>query len=159
MTDAGSGLWKATIPMLVGDVTEYKFQLDQWAVAEEFVGGESCTVTDPSGQYINRILTVEAGDPNLDVVCFASCEPCAVGIDENDLNVSIAPNPFNTEIEISASADMKSIRLLDMSGKEVLFTLSNGNSKKLNLESLKAGVYTVVVETESSISTSRIIKK
>lgn len=159
MTDAGSGLWKATIPMLVGDVTEYKFQLDQWAVAEEFAGGESCTVTDPSGQFINRILTVEAGDPNLDVVCFASCEPCAVGMDENDLNVSIAPNPFNTEIEISASADMKSIRLLDMSGKEVIFTLSNGNSKKLNLESLNAGVYTVVVEAESSISTSRIIKK
>ena len=54
---------------------------------------------------------------------------------------------------------MKSIRLLDMSGKEVIYTLSNGNSKKLNLESLKAGVYTVVVEAESSISTSRIIKK
>ena len=159
MTDAGSGVWNVTIPMTVGDVTEYKFQLDEWAVAEEFVGGESCTVTDPSGQFINRVLTVEAGDPNLDVVCFASCEPCAVGIDENIVNnVSIYPNPssgnFNLNISNVNTASVD-VEITDVSGKVItsnVYNTVNGSvNESINISNVDDGVYIIRVNGGQSI--------
>ena len=58
MIDAGSGLWKLTIPLSVDSEIEFKYTIDGWTVAEEFAGGESC-LTDPSGQFTNRYLLVE----------------------------------------------------------------------------------------------------
>ena len=159
MFDVGGGLWKLTIPLAVGSEIEYKYTIDGWTVAEGFSGGESCTVTDPSGQFINRYLLVETGDPVLGVVCWASCDPCAVGILEHSDLFTVAPNPFNSEIQINSSEIMKYIRVIDLSGKTVVTQKANDNMKTINLEHILNGVYTIIVETESSISTSRIVKQ
>ena len=159
MNDAGSGMWKVTLPLTVGESIEYKFTIDGWTVEEVFAGGESCTVTDPSGQYTNRYFMVEAGDPSIDVVCWESCEPCAVSIEEQSNEFTVAPNPFNAEIEISSNQSMKEIKIIDLSGKVVASVAVDGSSKKMNLDYLTSGVYTITVETADSISTSRIIKK
>jgi hypothetical protein len=156
MIDAGGGIWKITLPLSAGAI-QYKFTMDNWAAQEEFVGGEACTITD--GGFTNRYYMVEAGDPSIDLVCWESCEPCVVGIDEMTSSFSIAPNPFNSEIEISSSSSMKHIKVIDMSGKTVESSIANGKYAKLNLEHLISGVYTVIVETSDSISTSRIIKQ
>jgi Glycogen recognition site of AMP-activated protein kinase len=58
---------------------EYKFTLDNWAKQEEFNGFELCTVTDPSGQFHNRSLTVVA-DKVLPTVCWNSCYQCGDGV-------------------------------------------------------------------------------
>ena len=159
MNDAGSGMWKVTLPLAVGESIEYKFTIDGWNVEEVFAGGESCTVTDASGQYTNRYFMVEPNDPSIPLVCWESCEPCAVSVEEQSSSFTVAPNPFNSEIEISSEASMKQIRIVDLSGKTVKLEGASGSYLKLNLDHLRSGVYTIVVETEDSISTSRIIKK
>ena len=159
MIDAGSGLWKVTLPLAVGDEIEYLFTVDGWTVAESFSPGGSCTVTDGSGEFTNRYLQIETGDPSLDVVCWESCDPCAVGILEYSDLFTVAPNPFNSEIEINSSEVMTDIRVIDLSGKMVLHMLANDNMKTINLQHLLNGVYTIIVETEDSISTSRIVKQ
>ena len=159
MNDAGSGMWKVTLPLTVGESIEYKFTIDGWTVEEVFAGGESCTVTDGSGQYTNRYFMVEAGDPSIDIVCWESCEPCAVSVEEQSNSFTIAPNPFNAEIEISSNESMKEIKIIDLSGKVVASTSVDGSFAKMNLDYLRSGVYTITVETADSISTSRIIKK
>ncbi len=75
MTDNGDGTWTITVLMPSG-ANEYKFQLDEWDVQEEFAGGESCTITDASGMFTNRLLTVD-GDATVDAVCFNSCDACS----------------------------------------------------------------------------------
>lgn len=76
--DDGDGVWTATYPLPVG-THEYKFTLDNWAAQEEFSGTETCTVTDPSGQYTNRLLVVDA-DKDLPTVCFNSCYACGQSV-------------------------------------------------------------------------------
>jgi hypothetical protein len=84
MTDVGNGSWAVTLPLPPGAI-EYKFTIDGWNAQEEFVGGESCTVS--SGGFTNRAHTV-AGDITLPNVCFASCNICtndvAFAVDMND---------------------------------------------------------------------------
>ena len=64
-----------------------------------------------------------------------------------------------SEIQINSSEIMKYIRVIDLSGKTVVTQKANDNMKTINLEHILNGVYTIIVETESSISTSRIVKQ
>ena len=70
----GDGIWSGTIALAAGSY-EYKFTLDNWAVQEQFAGGEACTVT--SGEFTNRTITVEGAQE----VCFKwnSCDACGDG--------------------------------------------------------------------------------
>jgi hypothetical protein len=77
MADANmDDVWEVTVPIDAGAI-EYKFTLDGWNGQEQFVGGESCTVTN--GGFTNRSYTV-AGDAVLGTVCYNSCTACASNV-------------------------------------------------------------------------------
>jgi hypothetical protein len=77
MADANmDDVWEVTVPINAGAI-EYKFTLDGWNGQEQFVGGESCTVTN--GGFTNRSYTV-AGDAVLGTVCYNSCSACASNV-------------------------------------------------------------------------------
>lgn len=71
---------------------------------------------------------------------------------------TVAPNPFHSEIEIKSQEIIKDIRVIDLSGQTVAQQPANGHFKTVNLEHLLNGVYTIIVETQDSISTNRIVK-
>lgn len=74
MSDANmDGVWEVTLPIGPGPIA-YKFTLDGWNAEEQFVGGESCTVT--ADGLTNRSYTV-TGDAVLGTVCYNSCTACA----------------------------------------------------------------------------------
>jgi hypothetical protein len=52
---------------------QFKFTLDNWAVQEEFIPGDPCTITLDG--YTNRYLLVEE-EAVLDIVCWNSCDAC-----------------------------------------------------------------------------------
>lgn len=68
------GIWEGTIMVLNG-AYEYKVTLDNWLGQESFGGFEECTKKDPSGQFVNRLLSV-SGDAELPQFCFNSCYAC-----------------------------------------------------------------------------------
>ena len=71
--DDGDNIYELTIEAMPAGTIEYKFTLDGWTVAEEFAGGEPCTLT--TGEYVNRVYEV-AGDATLDAVCWNVCTLC-----------------------------------------------------------------------------------
>ena len=80
MTDAdGDGVWTTTITGIPSGAHEYKFTIDNWAAQEIFVGTETCTVTDVTGEFTNRRLTASATE-TLSTVCFNSCYACGEAV-------------------------------------------------------------------------------
>jgi len=72
--DNFDGIWTGSITATNG-AYEYKITLDNWAAQEQFIGTEECTKTDPSGQFVNRLLLV-SGNTDLPKFCFNSCYAC-----------------------------------------------------------------------------------
>ncbi len=92
--DDGDGVYTGTLVDLAPGSHEYKYQVDGWTAQEEFGGTNyACTITDPSGQFVNRNLVVST-DTNLDVVCWNSCYACGeavtitINLGEGDIEVS-----------------------------------------------------------------------
>jgi len=68
----GDNIWETTIDIPAGGL-EYKFTYDNWAGAENFQAGTSCTVTNFG--FTNRYLNI-TGTTVLSVVCYNSCSNC-----------------------------------------------------------------------------------
>jgi 1,4-alpha-glucan branching enzyme len=100
MEDAdGDMVWEATILMPAG-AQEFKFTLDNFAQQEQFTPGESCTITDASGMFTNRLIEVD-GDAVLDTYCYESCDACGVvqpadGMITFSVDMSEYADPFTT---------------------------------------------------------------
>lgn len=72
--------------------------------------------------------------------------------------ISIAPNPTYGDLNISTVLNVKSVEILDMNGR--LIKTFGADSKKLDLSSLKVGVYAVKVNTADGKSQiTKFIKK
>ncbi|MFM7644361.1 MAG: T9SS type A sorting domain-containing protein [Sphingomonadales bacterium] len=156
MTDAnGDNVWDVTVPLGLGAI-EYKFTVDGWNVSEQFVGGESCTVTN--GGFTNRSYNVTA-PATVGEVCWQSCTDCLAGISEAAATVAIYPNPVNTIMTVKATDAMQQIRILDLTGKVVATFVGNGLTQEINVESLKAGIYTIQIATAAGNSSKQFVKK
>ena len=77
---------------------------------------------------------------------------------ENDLNISIFPNPATDFVTIEAE-DFQHVTLMDMTGKTLSSTAAKGNSIRLDISGLKAGVYLISAKTRSTSSFVKSILK
>ncbi len=152
MTEVGNGIWSTTLTLAPGPI-QYQF-LTALLDAEEITG--PCTIT--TGQYTNRADTI-VGNATLPNVCWESCSACVVGISELDAAVAIYPNPVNTIMTVKATDAMQQIRILDLTGKEVASFVGNGLTQEINVEALKAGIYTIQIATATGNSSKQFVKK
>jgi hypothetical protein len=155
MSDANAdGVWDVTLPIAAGPI-EYKFTLDGWNASEQFVGGESCTITIIDvDTFVNRFYTV-TGDIDLGEVCYESCSDCVGGLDENAAaSFTLMPNPAQTSFNIVSTEAITEIELVDLSGKSVRKVTG---TTQVNVADLVQGMYTVIVRSENGTSTSRVI--
>jgi 1,4-alpha-glucan branching enzyme len=122
MTDAnGDDIWEITIS-LAADTFDYKFSYDNWAGQESLTAGSSCTATVDN--FTNRRIIV-TGETTLEAVCWESCAPCIVNVEEVNQNnlLSVYPNPAQDVLNIEftdAIQDNAVIRILDAGGRVVL---------------------------------------
>ncbi len=87
-------------------------------------------------------------------------DPFGTGIqDVNIADLHMYPNPATTNIGVSYSSTIETISIVDMSGREVLQKDVNRNSASLNIVSLSAGVYTVIIHTADGMAARRLIKE
>jgi hypothetical protein len=63
--------------------------------------------------------------------------------------VTCFPNPFSDQIQVNASTAIESLRITDMSGRTIVYTLNNTHEKSvlLNTSALAVGSYLLVLET------------
>lgn len=84
--------------------------------------------------------------------------------DENyypNINIAVSPNPTIDNITVTLSEELMedfSIKVIDAQGKTKLETSIKGRTKFLNLESLSGGIYTIEVNVNQQIITSKFIK-
>jgi hypothetical protein len=158
MSDSnGDNIWEITIALNTG-IYEYKYAYDTWAGSEALVAGDPCTVTN-SG-FTNRSLEV-TDNLVMDTVCYGSCLSCG-GInvaEETSEGFSIYPNPVQNSFMIQSSNLVKSISILDNTGKRIeLPTVALNNNVQVNTESLPTGIYHVQVITANGAATQRFVK-
>jgi len=154
MADANmDGIWDITLPLPNGAM-EYKFTLDGWNASEQFVGGETCTIT--TGGFTNRAYTV-AGAANVAVVCYESCAACPAGINElTSSAVTVYPNPASEVMTVVANASTTLSNITNIMGETVIAL--NGNESNINIESLNAGIYFLNFQVNGENQTIRIIR-
>ena len=73
---------------------------------------------------------------------------------------AIYPNPFTDDIKITSSSELKSVRIMNITGKTVV-QLNNlsGTTLSIPVQALKAGIYIISVESAESVSVQKITKR
>jgi hypothetical protein len=118
----------------------------------EDVGITSFAATSTSAIWGGNFNNGATGGVNKLTALLATSEANAVK------GISIAPNPTYGDLNISTVLNIKSVEILDMNGRIV--KTFGADSKKLDLSSLKVGVYAVKVNTADGASKiTKFIKK
>ncbi|MEN9744046.1 MAG: hypothetical protein RLZZ65_1851 [Bacteroidota bacterium] len=157
MTDANNdNVWDVTVGIPAGNI-EYKFTVDGWNDSEQFDATATCI--DPVNDGFNNRFYVVAAAATLPEVCWESCSDCVAGVEEIANAVSLYPNPVNSVMTIKAAASMTAIQVLDLSGKVVAQFAGNGLTQEINVDNLKAGIYTLQITTAAGTSAKQFVKK
>jgi hypothetical protein len=82
-----------------------------------------------------------------------------VGIDEqaNNINLSIYPNPVNNQFTIEAEEQIKSINIIDITGKTVKTLVPTSNT--IDASDLTKGIYLLQVQTNKGLVSKKFIKE
>ena len=160
MSDADNdSVWDVTIALIPGDTIEYKYSADSWTIQETNDPGASCTNGDST--YTNRVLVIPSSDMILDVVCWASCDPCVsappIGIEDNLNSVSIFPNPASEVINISSSQIIERIEVLDLIGRIVKIDNPNSSFTTLDISDLNGNIYIIKYTINGEVKSEKIL--
>ncbi len=75
----------------------------------------------------------------------------------NEQNLSIYPNPTNSKLALNITEKVKSINIIDLTGKTVKTITPSNNT--LDVSDLVQGIYFLQVQTESRITYNKFIKE
>jgi hypothetical protein len=162
--DDGDGVWTTSVQIASGP-HEYKFELDNWVVSEQFEDGDPCTITDPSGAFVNRFIEVGGDDME---VCFewetcTACTPVGVSSIEatNNLFV-ITPSLVQSYTTIQFNETYKGEKeliLFNTLGAIIkIETIRNGTQEYLlSADDLQNGLYYLNIQTDGVQQTQKFI--
>ena len=167
LTDNGDGTWTATVTIpATSDSIEYKFQVDNWAAGgdEQLTSGDPCTITDPSGAFVNRSLDV-TGDEVLPVYCWSVCSSCLSGtnglqVDNSlfTLNPSLVQNFTNITFSNDVVNQDKQVFVYNAVGSLVAnTTVQNQSIYRLETADFANGLYFVTVKTGNTMLTQKFV--
>jgi len=81
------------------------------------------------------------------------------GMEENKDIINIYPNPANNWITVETNSDNQTLTITDLQGKLILTKSITGSINKLNLSSLKQGIYILEVRSDKYIQFKKLIIK
>lgn len=98
-----------------------------------------------------------SGDSFSDSLTIRFQEPVSAGLKENDnLVFSVYPNPSNGQFFVKGEK-INSISVVDLAGREVYFSNISDNNSLVNLDNVSSGIYTVLVNQNNTVKTTKII--
>ncbi|MBL7933976.1 MAG: T9SS type A sorting domain-containing protein [Bacteroidia bacterium] len=132
----------------------------QWAASTMFVQGPVAVVYPTS----NIVYTVTGTDINgcQNNVTYALTVNVCEGLKENTLmaGLSVYPNPTNSEVNVELNnASVKSIQVLDLTGRVISTVNSDSQVTKVNMSNLANGVYYVRISTDNATSVVKVVKQ
>lgn len=152
--DDNDGVWEGTVENIAAGSHEYKITLDNWNAQEQFSGTEVCTITDPSGQFVNRSLSATM-DMTVPTHCFNSCFACGesinitielgaggVTVDENGFFIAGGGNfgnPGDFPLSDDDNDGVYTATFERAVGFESFYTFTNGNCPDYSCKEMIAG--------------------
>ena len=114
-------------------------------------------VASSNGSYA---VQLDNGNGCVDTsACFVISE---VSLNENELTVSVYPNPVEDQLLVSVENNNQNvtIQIFDVDGRLVYQANFNGNTYLVNMNPFEAGVYILKLQNgEGIFSTSQIVKQ
>jgi hypothetical protein len=151
----GDDIWELVVS-LPADTFEFKFAADSWGIQENLASGSSCTVT--TDNFTNRQLIV-TGESVLNAVCWGSCDPCVVGI--NDISAQeelvLFPNPANEVLTLNlkeAATSNVLVTVTDATGRTIQSEVfAPAKQFTITTNTLAGGLYFVRINAGNTILT------
>jgi hypothetical protein len=78
---------------------------------------------------------------------------------EGERGIDVYPNPTYDIIHIRSTNAIHKVRLLSVTGAEMLSTELEGNEHSINLDGYQSGIYLVVIHDENGVTTKRVVKR
>ena len=126
------------------------FNSYQWSLNGNTING--ATTSDYNAGSVTGNYAVAVGDLN-GCVATASYNYGTTGISTiSNSNFNLYPNPSNGNVTISfTSADARTVKVLDLTGKIVYSTSSNQEELNMNLGHLLPSIYNVIITNENGV--------
>lgn len=143
---------------IVNNTTGFTFHLEpEESVVVTTTGTLRPEITPGTTTWLDIMMTIPCGC-NTSMVTFWVTPLDITSTSENELNVSIFPNPSSDFVTIKGEG-LQTVTLMDMTGKTLSSIATEGNSIRLDVSMLKSGVYLISVKTRSTSSFVKPILK
>jgi HYR domain. len=103
------------------------------------------TAVDSAGNQTQASFTVKVSDGT-----------GTVSIKESDFKIS--PNPVNAKLHIISNSIIESVKVFDLSGKQLINSEFNVSEVEVNVPWLKQGIYIAEVKTKAGITRQKFVK-
>lgn len=155
MINIGGGIWSVTLS-LAEVQHEFKFTIDNWTDQENFMQDAAGTVTN--GGFTNRFLNA-LGAESRAYVWNAEGSTLSTNDLSTQANFTAYPNPSKDSWNITTNnTTINSVRVYDISGRQVLILTLNTSTVSIDGTSLKNGIYFAKVQTEKGQNSIKLIK-
>ncbi len=109
----------------------------------------ACKFAFAGGMAVTSYLTYRVGE---------NCVPTSVEF-FTDARVTLYPNPFTGMLQVDSESEIEEVEVRNLSGQLVTIVQAHSNRVTLNLSSVSAGIYFIIVkQADGSISVHRVMK-
>jgi hypothetical protein len=150
MEEISPAVFRTTVVVGQNEQVFFKFINGDAFTNAEMVPFE-CGVDDGFGGF-NRTVTTNTGNVTMPTVCFSSCAPCSMGVDDvTGSQLSVYPNPARELVRITSAAPLKNAVVVDARGA-VVYSFSNaGSTQVIDTSTWSAGIYHVLTDGNASV--------
>lgn len=107
---------------------------------------------------VDDVTDATANWTNIDATASFNLDCGTLGINDLELskNISIYPNPAQSQIQLISNETMKSVTIIDLFGKTIKSSLTSTSS--IDISDLSRGVYFLRIYTDKGMAIKKIIK-
>ena len=120
-----------------------------------YIMAQGCNISIPTP-------VADLGFPDMNIVMSLVGAGAMLGIDDEvaEADLILYPNPTADQFNITSRNEIiKSIAVVDMTGRVIQTTKANSLSQNVNVANLPRGVYLIQVEQETGTAVKKLIKK
>ncbi|MBO6026528.1 MAG: T9SS type A sorting domain-containing protein, partial [Bacteroidales bacterium] len=113
-------------------------------------------VLEETGSYVYAVYAVKA-DGSMSAPAYCTVEVDFTGVAENqNVNVSVYPNPANDMFTINVNADNFKYQLVNSLG-QVVYSGNASNKAVVSVSELNKGVYFLRITTGNQVKTQKVV--
>ena len=133
--------------------------LNNWcgdnAVTKDATTNADFSVSVVESDVTEDLSALSAVDTNGNYLTYTS----SLSLNDIDVELTVYPNPADQFIAVKSSEIISGLRIIDMTGKEVIRKSIQSNDTTLDLGNLNTGIYFLEAKAGKATKTMRFIKK